>query len=178
MKENSSDLQYVTNALKKAESQNAGSPAIWCLWGIIVLVGYAVVEFVVQYSMIYWIAASVAGGLASWWLGERFERQHGQIDIELGKQFAGHFFIQLVFIFTAVFTGKYMEILLLFGLGYALAGIYLDKLFLPIAALSWLLYLGAHAGLVSSWFIIGIVLSAGLFAMGWITHRKNSRSSS
>ena len=54
MNDKSSDLEYVSNALRKAEGRDFGYPIIYCLWGVIIFVGYAVEEYLIQHISLYW----------------------------------------------------------------------------------------------------------------------------
>lgn len=176
MSDKNSDLEYVSNVLRKADANRACEPMIYGLWGCIVLVGYGVIEYAVDYATAYWIVASIVGGLLSWWLGARASKNIGQSDKALGLKHLKNNLVMLVFIFTAVFTQQYLAILLLIGMAYCLIGLYLDKVMLLAGAAAWLAYVGLYIGLISSALIVGIVIALAFFVSAWAAARANKLS--
>ena len=173
MSDKSSDLEYVSNALRKAEGTSVGYPIIYCLWGVIIFVGYAVEEYLIQHISLYWSIAAPAGWLLSAWIGARSDINRGQADKALGMQYMWHFMLMMVFIFAAGFTGKYDSILLLISIGYAMAGLYLDKLMHLVAATTLLAYFGIYAGVISSGLFVGGILAFGCFTAAYATAKAN-----
>ena len=173
MSDKSSDLEYVSNALRKAEGQSFGYPLIYCLWGVIIFVGYAVEEYFIQYTSLYWSIAAPVGWLLSAWIGARGDINRGQADKTLGMQYMWHFMLMMAFVFAAGFTGEYDSILLLIGMGYAMAGLYLDRLMHIIAATTLVAYFCIYAGLIRSGLFVGSILAFGCFTAAYATAKGN-----
>ena len=176
MSDKNSDLEYVSNALRKAEGQSFGYPLIYCLWGVIIFVGYAVEEYFIQYTSLYWSIAAPVGWLLSAWIGARGDINRGQADKTLGMQYMWHFMLMMAFVFAAGFTGEYDSILLLIGMGYAMAGLYLDKLMHLVAAITLLAYFGIHTGVISSGLFVGSMLAFGCFIAAYATAKGNKNA--
>ena len=79
----------------------------------------------------------------------------------------------MVFIFAAGFTGEYDSILLLISIGYAMAGLYLDKLMHLVAATTLLAYFGIYSGVISSGLFVGGILAFGCFTAAYATAKAN-----
>lgn len=167
------DLDYIANAVRRQDPA-LGVPAIYFLWALIVLLGFALPDFAPRWAGPFWFVTGVGGGLLSWWLGYRDGLKSGINDIALGRRHGYHWLIAGVgFVLVALpaIAGR-VEIqmvvpnfLLIAGLVYALAGVHLERPQLP----SGLLMLAAYVVLVVfnppyTWTVTGMVIA---LALGW-----------
>ena len=176
MTNDNANLTYVKQILQAAEGPN-NYPSIYFLWGCIVFAGYAMAEYRLDLVTLYWMIAAPLGMLISALLGRRQGKVKGQHDSRVGNQYMQHFGIMLVFIFTAIFSGEYQSILLLIGLGYSIAGLYLDKLMLSIGVLALMIFIAIKLGLIQSNLFLGTIFAAGFFVTAWCAARLNNRGS-
>ena len=171
------DLDFVANAVRRND-RDAGVPAIHFLWAAIVLVGFALPDFAPRMAGAFWFVAGIGGGLLSWWLGARDDRQSGLRDLERGKRYGLHWLIAGV---GFVLCGLPMALgrvevgsgvtsfMLIAGLVYALAGVHLVRPLLWVG----LLMLAAYAAMIIAsppyaWTISGIVIASGLLWAGFV----------
>lgn len=171
------DLEYVSNTLKKAEASRSGYPTTYCLWGVITFFGFAVWEFYVEYTGIYWAIFGSIGGLLSWWLSERDEKRQGQQDKELGLKYMWHFIILTTFIWAAVFTQQYLTILLILSMGYITAGLYLDRTMFIVGGIALVAYILVYLDILNSFLVVGSIFSLGFFVSAWTTSRPYKATS-
>lgn len=174
------DLDYVAGALRRRDG-DPGVPAIYFLWAVLVLVGFALPDLAPRLAGAFWLVAGIGGGLLSMWLGTRDARRHGILDAQAGKRYGYHWLlVGLGFLLSALpmVLGRVdpgaasATFLLVAGLGYALAGIHLNR---PLLW-SGLVMLGAYGVLQLSsppytWTITGIVIAASLAWAGFATQR-------
>jgi hypothetical protein len=166
------DLNYVNNLLE--EAQSAGYPMIYVIWGVIVLVGFSLLSIKPEWSVTYWIVSNIVGFIASVFIGMRSDSKVGQRNRELGKRYSQHFGIMGICIFIAMFAQDYRAILLITGLSYCLAGLYLERIMLIVGVITIASYIGVATGLITSNIVLGLTISAGLFAAAWATSKKNT----
>ena len=174
MTNDNANLIYVKQILQAAEGPN-NYPSIYFLWGCIVFVGYAIAEYRLDLTGTYWLLAAPLGMLVSGWLGWRQSNSEGQHDSRTGRQSMQHFGLMVIFIFAAMFSGEYKSILLLIGLGYCLAGLYLDRLMLAIGVLALIIFIAIELGFIRSNLLLGGIFSAGFFVTAWFAARLNNR---
>lgn len=179
------DLDYVANTVRRQENSN-GVPAIYFLWAVIVLVGFALPDFASYAAGPFWFVAGIGGGLLSWWLGERAGRKAGINDKALGRRYGWHWMIGGVGFFLAALpmivgrvspTMGTAAFLLVGGIIYALAGIHLER---PLLW-SGLLMLAAYVVMVVFappyvWTITGVVIALSLVWAGWSASRRQARA--
>ena len=177
MTNDNANLNYVKQILQAAEGPN-NYPSIYFLWGCIIFAGYALAEYRIEQVTTYWLLAAPLGMLVSAWLGHLQDKSKGQHDSRGGNQYMMHFGLMMIFIFTAMLSGEYKSILLLIGLGYGLAGIYLDRLMLSIGALSLMTFIALKLGLIHSNLFLGSIFAAGFFVTAWCAARLNNREKS
>ena len=129
-----SDIRYVRNAMDRSE-RTPSPRSIYFLWAAIVLVGFPLADFAPRYVPVFWSIAGPGGGLLSGILGWRHARRIGQLDRSTGNRHMAHWGAMLVAIFSIVVLGTvgsmnkdhmHQLILLVIGLSYFLAGLYLD----------------------------------------------------
>ena len=174
------DLDYVAGAVRRRD-RPVGVPAIYFLWAAIIAVGFALPDFAPEGTGPFWLAASVGGGLLSWWLGARAERRSGINDRALGLRYGLHWGIggiAFVLTFLPLLLGRVpvqqggAQFLFTTGLLYALAGVHLER------GLLWsgLLMLAAFAvltlfALPYTWTISGVVIALSLAWAGLSARR-------
>ena len=173
------DLVYVRDALR--QSGDVGSPAaIWYLWAVISLAGFALLDFAPQYAPHFWLPAGPLGFLASAWLGWRHARAVGQLSRHDASRHVLHWGALLVAILmlvplagTGALSGPTLGrvILVVIALAYALAGLHHTR---PLAWVALALALGYGATFFLDryvWTAIGIAGAIGLV----VTARSTSR---
>lgn len=168
------DLDYVANAVRRSD-RSAGIPAIYFMWAAIVAVGFFLPDFAPTAALPFWIVCGIGGGLASWWLAERDSRRRGAMDRAEGLRHGWHWTIcGLAFLvcWLPVLRGAPLEaavgnFLLVAGLGYALAGVHLER---PLLW-SGLIMLAAYAvlnivALPYTWTATGLMVALALVVGG------------
>jgi hypothetical protein len=168
------DLNYVRGALDTSTRPTSPS-ALYFLWAVIGLIGFALVDFQPELVPAYWSIAAPAGFFASAYLGWRHARRIGQASASEGRRYLLHWGAVLVVIALAVLLGKSRAmpsgtlqtvILLVLALGYFTAGVHLDRSFLWVGLL-----MGAGSVVVTvvslyAWTAVGIVLAVSLTVAG------------
>jgi hypothetical protein len=180
------DLDYVAGALRRRDG-DPGVPAIYFLWAAIVLVGFALPDLAPRLAGPFWLAAGVGGGLLSMWLGGRDARINGMVDAQAGRRYGYHWLVVGIgFLLSALpmLLGRAdpqaasTTFLLVAGLGYALAGVHLNR---PLLW-SGLVMLAAY-GLLQfvsppyTWTVTGMVIAASLAWAGVTTRRARATGS-
>lgn len=174
------DLDYVASAVRR-EQREDGIPVIYYMWALLVGIGWALPDFAPRWTGLYWIIAGPAGGLLSWWLGARKGAKAGINDAALGRRYAYHWLLVLLaffLVFLPAVTGKVsadaaaINVLLVTGLAYSLAGVHLER---PLLW-SGLLVFGGYVALSVLelpylWTTTGLVVAASLVLAG-LTRRQ------
>jgi len=180
------DLDYVRNVVRHHDA-DLGVPAIYFLWAVIILVGFALPDLAARLAGRYWLLAGIGGGLLSWWLGARDAKRSGLNDVALGKRHGLHWLITgVAFLLSALplIVGRgdpgaaVGNFLLIAGLSYALAGVHLNRPMLW----SGLLMLAAYGALQLfappyTWTITGIVIALSLAWAGLSAQRARNAGS-
>jgi hypothetical protein len=130
------DLNYVASTVRRQEYRS-GVPAIYFMWAAIVLVGFALPDFASRAAGPYWFVTGTAGGLLSWWLGDRAGRKSAFNDKAMGRLYGWHWMIggfgfllaglPVIVGQVSIVTGS-SSFLLVGGVVYALAGVHLEAL--------------------------------------------------
>lgn len=164
------DLQYVAETVRRANARAV--PSIFLLWAVLVPVGFALADFRPDWCGPFWFVAGPAGGILSWLIGRAESRRSGQADMGLGRRYAWHWSTVTVAYFLlgiSAATGHFdikscvQTFMLLTALAYTLAGVHLNRQFLPsgvimfagYCALTWL-------PLSYVWTTTGLFVSAAL----------------
>ena len=177
------DLDYVAGALRRRDG-DPGVPAIYFLWAAIVLVGFALPDLAPRLAGPFWLLAGVGGGLLSMWLGGRDARINGLVDAQAGRRYGHHWLVVGAgFLLSALpmLLGRAdpqaasATFLLVAGLGYALAGVHLNR---PLLW-SGLVMLAAYGVLQVfspsyTWSITGLVIAVSLAWAGVTTRRARA----
>lgn len=177
-----SDIRYVKGLVKKAEC--ASFPvSIYYLWSILVLAGFAMVDFAPEWVALYWVIAGPGGGILSGIIGSRTGSRKGQLDREIGIKHALHWSGMLVVIFLAVLLaikgliqGQLISqvILLPVALGWWTAGVHFDRRFLWLAAVMMLGFIGTLFIPRYVWTATGVLMAAVLVGFALFKEKKNA----
>jgi hypothetical protein len=168
------DLRFVRGALH-ASTRSASPSALYFLWALIVLIGFALVDFRTDLVPRYWAVAAPAGFFISAYLGWRHAWRTGQASASDGQRHLLHWAAVLVAVGLAVLLGRngampwetlHAMILLVLSLGYFTAGLHLDRPLLWVGLL-----MGAGSIIVTvvplyAWTSVGIVLAVSLAIAG------------
>lgn len=169
------DLGYVASAIRRRDRRR-GVPQIFFLWALLILVGWSLPDFAPRYAGWFWLVAAPAGGLLSWWLGNRSAVADGEVDRELGFRHGLHWlitglaFVGVILPFLVIGgSGDQLarEILLVVAYSYALAAVHLERgLALPAAIMG----IGYVAVTIWSppylWTTLAVIVAVSLVAAG------------
>ncbi|WP_299939719.1 hypothetical protein [uncultured Microbulbifer sp.] len=176
------NLDYVSSAVRSGTSRD-GIPALYFLWGLLIFIGFALPDLAPRFAAIYWLPASIGGGLVSWWLGERAERRQGINNTAFGRRYGLHWLVSgaaFLLVFISLISGQGEAgpelFLLVAGLSYSLAGVHLER---PLLY-SGLLMLACYGGMVLisppyAWTLTGLVVGISLLWAGFAQRTKHNR---
>jgi hypothetical protein len=169
------DLQYVRHVVARRDTPGSTPGGVILIWAGYVLVGYALLDFNVNFAGIWFMVAGVVGGVASRIIGRRHAARVGVIDRETSVRRSLHWssIILAIVAILALVAARHDEIrgrgeivgqliAIAVGLVYFLAGVHFDRYFI------WLgLFLMAGAVAISfvpayGWTMLGVLISAGL----------------
>ena len=164
------DLNYVSTAVRRRE-HSVGIPALYLFWAAAVLVGFVSADFAPRITGGYWFVVGIGGGLLSWWMGERDDRQRGIRDVAQGRRYGLHWMISGIGYFLTALPmfvhgpsrDSAAGFLLTTGIVYGLAGVHLER---PLLWCGLLAFAG-YAALVGldlpyAWTVTGILIAACL----------------
>lgn len=174
------DLDYVASAVRR-DDHSDGVPVIYYMWAVLIAAGWALPDFAPRWAGLYWVIVGPAGGLVSWWLGSWQGARAGIHDTALGRRYAYHWLLAALaffLVFLPAIFGKVgadaaaINVLLVAGLTYTLAGVHLER---PLLW-SGLLVFGGYVALSMLelpylWTTTGLVVAASLLLAG-LTRRK------
>lgn len=164
------DLDYVSAALRRRE-QPTGIPSLYLFWAAAVAAGFATADFAPRLAGPYWFVVGIGGGLFSWWLGARDDRQRGINDTALGMRYGLHWLLAgIAYLLTALpvmLQGPSVDnvagFLLTTGIVYSLAGVHLERPLLWCGLLAFAGYVALVAlALPYAWTITGVLIAACL----------------
>src|SRR6185295_656983 len=170
------DLRYIRAVLARAEP-GANPATNYFLWAAITFFGYAILDFAPERAGFYWMIAGPLGGVLSGILGRRAARALGQASQREARAHFLHWTGMMAAILLLIplsATGGVPAteiprlILLLVGLAYWLAGVYLDRrmLWLAIAVAGCYLLTVFQRELPYLWTVSAGVLAASLIVCG------------
>jgi hypothetical protein len=174
-KQAAGDLAYVRAKLERAEQHDA--PAmIYFLWAVIVLVGFAIVDFAAQYTAWFWMIAGPVGGITSFVLGWRHAVDRGAVSRDKALRHGLHWgglLVAVIALLPLLVTGRIAPesfpqiVLLLIVMSYFYAGVHLDRalIWVAIALSIGFLVVVFVAGPV--WTAVGALIAASLGAVGF-----------
>jgi hypothetical protein len=168
------DLQFV-RAIVESADRDRSPTAVYVLWALVGLVGFALVDFRAAWVPLYWSIAGPAGFLVSAILGWRGARRTGQLTAAVGRRHLLHWGGMLAAIFLVILmpiSGLVSHealgpaILLILALGHFEAGVHLDRAFLWVGLLMgagyvFVLFVAAYA-----WTVVGVVVATALLIAG------------
>jgi hypothetical protein len=178
------DLDFLGGILRK--SRGTSPFAMYLMWAVLVLVGFALVDFAPRKVGIFWIVAGPLGGVASAFLGMRHARKIGQLNREEGTRHAWHWAGLMVAILLAVPLGVAGAVdwpilsrifLLIIGLAYYLAGVHMEKPLLWAGGLMLAGYLALFFIPAYGWTMIGVLVAASLLLSGYAEGRRHGTPS-
>lgn len=169
------DLHFVRGALDASTRPAGSSSAIYFLWAVIVLFGFALIDFRAGVVPEYWAVAGPVGFLASAYLGWRHALRSGQASTSDGGRHLLHWGAVLIAVALAVVLHMRGEmpsetlhavILLVLALGYFTAGLHLDRHLLWVGLLMGAGFLVVTLVSLYAWTVVGIVLAISLIVAG------------
>lgn len=169
------DLDYVRKAVERTEL--VGPRSIFTFWALAILVGFTLGDFAPERMPLYWTVVGPVGWVVSAFLGARYARRVGQLDLRRGWVQGAHFGLMVLAIFLGSLLAREglmsweamgpLSVLLL-ALGYGLAGVHFHVAFLAPAAL-FLIGFGVLLWVDTwPWTLVGVLSALGLFCTGWL----------
>lgn len=165
-----SDIRFVRGLVDRSAS-GAIPASVYLLWAVLVLAGFAMVDFAPRQTGLFWVIAGPGGGLASWFLGYRAGVRMGQLDRETGVRHALHWGGMMLVVFLAVMlavrgfvhgTVLSQVILLVVALGWWDAGVHFDRNFLMLGGVMMTGFVGTLFGLPYVWTATGALVAVSL----------------
>ncbi len=175
------DIAYVRAAAERSASVQI--PAIYLIWAVLCLCGFALVDFVGPGSAwigLYWMIAGPVGFGLSWWFAKRASRDAGQADVREGRLWVFHFvgfgatgLLGFGLVATGQLTWPGMSSLwiLLLALTYFLAGLHLDRRLLPIGLLLGVGYIITLALPAHGFTLVGVLVAIALATQAFLGAR-------
>ena len=148
------NLAFVASVLRRRDT-NCGVPAIFYLWSVLFLVGWALPDFAPRWTGPFWLVAGIGGGLLSWWLAARDEITRGEVDVELGRRYGFHWLIC-----GAAFFGVFLP--------FMLGGHELDAYAAELLGRQFLLVCALAYGLAALHLERGLTLPATIMGVGYL----------
>ena len=176
------DIAYVRAVAER--SRVAHVPAIYLLWAVIGLCGFALFDFVshMRWIGIYWLFAAPIGLALSIWLGVRGERNAGVTSRESGMRASLHWvsfmaagWLGLALVHAEHLTWRGFGSLwvLLLALTYFQFGLHLERRLLPIGVLAAAGYLVTVWVPGYGWTATGVVLAVALVSAAFLGAPKS-----
>ena len=175
------DLQYVKESLRR---WGAHEDQAWvlALWGILILVGFSLVDFAPLAAGIFWVFVVPVGGIGTWVVCKRRAERAGERDRKEGRRHALHWAGLGVFLLISNFLfisghlqyeGGGQLVLLLVAFAYYLAGVHLDRMWMPAGLIM-------AAGVVAlaftqtyAWTLIGVTVCIALVGGAVLKRRRH-----
>lgn len=176
------DIAFVRAVAER--SRGAHVPAIYLLWAVIGLCGFALVDFVddKKWISIYWLFAGPIGTALSMWLGAKADRDRGATSRDAGIRASLHWLsfmvagwlgLALVFADHLTWRGFGSLWVLLLALTYFQFGLHLERRLLPIGVLIAAGYLVTVWVPNYGWTATGIVLAIALVTAAFLGAPKS-----
>lgn len=168
------DLRFLRRAVESDHRSHAPA-AIYVLWAVAVVIGFALVDFRHSWVPGYWTIVGPAGFAASTYLSWRHARRAGRVSAFEGQQHVLHWGGTLVAILLAMlmpYVGAVpwdsinALILLVLALAYFTAGVHLDRSVVWVGVLLAAGYIGVALNLAYAWTVVGVVVAAALLMAG------------
>lgn len=169
-------LQEDVNFIRKimAKTGGASNPqSIPLLWAAVNLIGWSLFDVSTAAAVVFWWSAVPIAMLASGFLANRHARAEGVDDCAIGRRTLWHWLalpVAIILLSIILWDGRVQLsdptlkqlILLIVGFSYSMAGLHLDRSFLPggIAMIIGILIFGFVPVFAST--LVGICICAGL----------------
>ena len=169
------DLRFVRGALNASTRPAASPSTMYFMWAVIVLLGFALIDFRTDLVPRYWAVAGPVGFLASGYLGWRHALRLGQASASDGRRHLLHWGAVLVAVALTVLLHArgampsetlHAVILLVLALGYFTAGLHLDRRLLWVGLLMGAGFLAVTLVSWYAWTVVGIALATSLILAG------------
>ncbi|MCK5035167.1 MAG: hypothetical protein KAS73_04675 [Candidatus Sabulitectum sp.] len=178
-----SDIGYVKDLVTKS-GESTQPASFYYLWGIILMVGFSLIDLAPRWVGLFWMIAGPAGGMLSAFLGYKSGIRKGQINREVGIKYALHWSGMAVIVFLAILLGlkglvhgvvNSQVILLIVALGWWTAGVHFDRIFLWLGGIMVLGFLGTLFMDRYVWTTMGVLLGLVLIVTAIRQGKKNVR---
>jgi len=178
-----SDIGYVKDLITKS-GESTQPASFYYLWGVILMVGFSLIDFAPRWVGLFWMIAGPAGGVLSAFLGYKAGVKIGQINRKVGIKYALHWSGMAVIAFLAILLGSKgfvqgtvlsQVILLIVALGWWTAGVHFDRIFLWLGGIMVLGFLGTLFVDKYAWTAMGVLLGIVLIVTAIRQGKKNVR---
>jgi hypothetical protein len=164
------DLRFVRAAVDRGEYGRTPA-AIYFLWAVLCLCGFALIDIAPAWVGRYWSVAGPAGFIVSAALGWHYARRDGGSSRATGRRHLLHWGGMLTAIVLAgllPMTGDETStaILLILALGYFLAGVHLDHAMLWVGLVMAGGYVAVLLISAYAWTMVGVALAIALTVAG------------
>lgn len=165
-----SDIRYVRGLVDRSASGSI-PVSVFLLWAVLVLAGFALVDFAPRQTALYWMIAGPGGGLASGFLGYRAGVRMGQLDRETGIRHALHWGGMMLVVILAVMltvrgfvqgTVLSQVILLVITMGWWGAGVHFDRSFLLLGGVMMAGFVATLFAMPYAWTATGALIAVSL----------------
>ncbi len=168
-----SDIRYVRSIVEK-DGTGSFPRSVYVLWAILVLAGFALVDFAPGLTPWFWMIAGPGGGILSGVLGHRAGVRMGQLDRDEGVRHALHWGGMLAAVMLAVLltVAGFVEgavlgqvILLVVAFGWWTAGVHFDRNFLWLGGVMMAGFMATLVELPYAWTATGVLTSGALLGI-------------
>lgn len=177
-----SDLGYVLDLVRKSDRRPTPAP-VYLLWALLVLIGFSLVDFAVQWVGYYWMVAGPLGGVASGLLGRRAAMSIGQVRGGVGFRHVLHWGGMMIVVVLAgvlavrghiagVELGR--VILLLVAFAWWAAGVHFDRIFLLLGGMMMLGFVGTLIFPLYAWTTLGVLIAISLMVAAFRGGRQHA----
>jgi len=176
-----SDLHYVREVVKRSDATKS-PPSIYYFWAAVSLLGFATVDYLPQYTGMFWTIAGPGGWIISALLARAWYRKNGEINRAMGARYGMHWAGLLGAIFLLMFgaaqgawdmdTGAHL-ILLILSLTYFFAGLHLDRALLWVSLIMAIGYLALFFLPGPVWTFTGAAVAIGLALTPYLERRSS-----
>ena len=176
------DLRFVRRAVARRGAQERTPCAIPWLWGVFILVSFAMLDFNLRAAFLLFAVGAPLLGVASGFIGAMHGRRVGEVDHRSGRVHALHwgtiFLGMLALVALAAkqrVTGEGVGQVatLIVGIVYFLAGVHLDRRWMPSGLV---LILGSAAITFVPrypWTVLGVVVSLAVVLPTFLPQRSD-----
>ncbi|MEM7418029.1 MAG: hypothetical protein AAF389_21245 [Gemmatimonadota bacterium] len=177
------DLAFLRDRVSERSVQP--SSTIFYLWAGIVVVGCGLTDLRPASAAVIWLAITLPGGAASFWLGSRASREAGTSNPRALRRCALHWggligasvLLGLVHGVGGVAAEEIgASMLFVASVSYYYAGVHIHRLFLWVAGVQGLCWLVVILAPGTPWTVLGLAIAAGLVGSGLSTSASREPS--